>query len=91
MSSIYNLNIKSLRKALVDFQKTLYGRTVFFLAYFIPALAFLAIIGFVIALCIQPAAPTLYAFYGACGVFVVSFIIGNAYYYRELREFLKDK
>lgn len=91
MSSIYNLDIKNLRKALTEFQKTLYGRTVFFLAYFIPALSFLAIVGFVIALFIQPATPTLYAFYAACGVFVISFVIGNAYYYRELRDFLKSK
>ena len=91
MSSIYDLDIKGIRKALRNFSKTIYGRTVFFLAYFIPFLAFLAIIGFAIALLIQPNSATLYAFYIACAVFFISFIVGNAYYYRELREYINGK
>ena len=91
MSSIYNLDIKNLRKVLTEFHKTLYGRTVFFLAYFIPILSFLALVGFMIVLFIKPTTTTTFAFYAACGVFVVSFIIGTAYYYRELRDFLKTK
>ena len=34
--SIYSLSIKEMRKLLRDFSNTLYGRTVFFLAYFVP-------------------------------------------------------
>ncbi|MBQ7201866.1 hypothetical protein IJS18_00535 [Candidatus Saccharibacteria bacterium] len=91
MSNIYNLDIKGLRKALIDFHKTLYGRTAFFLAFFIPILAFLALVGFTITLFIKPEDATFIAFYSAFGVFVLSFIIGNAYYYRELRDFMRNK
>ena len=91
MSSIYKLDIKSLRKAFIAFHKTLYGRTAFFLAYFIPILSFLALIGFTITLFLKPEDVTFFAFYAALATFVVSFIIGNAYYYRELRDFLRDK
>lgn len=89
--SIYNVDIKGMRKALIDFNKTLYGRTVFFLGYFIPILSFLALIGFTITLFIKPETATFIAFYTALSVFVVSFIIGTAYYYRELREFINRK
>ncbi len=91
MSSIYRLDIKGMRKALNDYHKTLYGRTVFFLAYFIPILTFLALVGFTITLFIKPGDVTFIAFYSALAAFIISFIIGNAYYYRELREFIKDK
>lgn len=91
MSNIYHLDVKGMRKALIDFHKTLYGRTAFFLAYFIPALAFLSTIGFTIVLFIEPETTTFIAFYSSLGVFVVSFIIGNAYYYRELKDFLRNK
>lgn len=91
MSSIYSLDIKGMKKAFYNFHKTLYGRTAFFLAYFIPIMSFLALIGFTITLFIKPGDVTFIAFYSALATFILSFIIGTAYYYREVREFLKEK
>ena len=47
--NIYNLNMKEMRDLILKFGGTLYGRTVFFLAYFLPFMAFLALSGLVIA------------------------------------------
>lgn len=91
MSNIYNLDIKGMRKAFMSFHKTLYGRTAFFIAYFIPILSFLALVGFMIALFIKPEPVCFIAFYSALGVFLVSFMVGTAYYYREVRDFLRNK
>lgn len=91
MSSIYKLDIQGMRKAFNDFHKTLYGRTAFFVAYFIPIMSFLAMFGFMIVLFIKPETSSYIAFYSALGVFVVSFMIGTAYYYHEVRDFLREK
>ena len=51
MASIYEKDIAGIRKELIKFGKTAYGKTIFFIAYFIPislffALIILAIVGF---------------------------------------------
>ena len=87
--SIYDLDMKGMRKALRKFGKTLYGQTVFFIAYLVPFLAFVALVGFVIFAFVQPSDEIFIAACVAAVVFLVSFLIGNAYYYSELRKFLK--
>ena len=83
---IYDLNMKEMRNLLWKFNATLYGRTVFFLAYFLPLMAFLTMCGLVVAAFLS----TEYLFYpitGAFFLFVGLFILGNIYYYHELKEF----
>ena len=41
MSNIYDKNLKQIRKELRNFGKTTYGKTVFLIAYLIPASLFL--------------------------------------------------
>ena len=89
--SIYSLNIKEMRKLLRDFSNTLYGRTVFFLAYFVPMMAFLTMLGLVVAEIIVPAYNLFFPIIGTFFLFVVVFILGNAYYYHELRIFAEKR
>ena len=46
--NIYNLDVKGMRGLIRDFSNTLYGRTVFFLAYFIPILLSYLYTGYVL-------------------------------------------
>ena len=87
--SIYDLDRESLRKQFYEFQKSLYGRTVFFFAYFIPFVLFITaalsalfaiFYSFDIAL-LNVAAATIV-------LFVPSFILGNMYFYSEIRKFI---
>ncbi|MBR0479903.1 hypothetical protein IJJ49_01375 [Candidatus Saccharibacteria bacterium] len=87
--SIYDLDIKGMRKTLKKFNETLYGRTIFFVAYFFPFLAFAAFVGFSISVFLFPRTEVFISFYVSILVFIISFLIGTAYYYRELREFMK--
>ena len=85
--SIYSLNIKEMRKLLRDFSNTLYGRTVFFLAYFIPMMAFLTLTGLVITEMIDPTYDLFFPIVGTFFLFIGVFILGNIYYYHEIRVF----
>ncbi len=91
MSSIYDKNIKEIRKELVRFGKTTYGKTIFFIAYLIPIALFFALIIFAILGFASDAKYLIgympHLFIG----FVVSFILANAYYYKELRIFVDHK
>jgi hypothetical protein len=89
--NIYDLNLKEFRKLLRDFGRTLYGKTVFFIAYFVPGLLFLAAIGFVICGFINPSDKMVYAIFGSIIGFVVTFLVGNMYYYKELRIFAEKR
>ena len=89
--SIYNLGIKEMRKLLRDFSNTLYGRTVFFLAYFIPMMAFLVMIGLVLSEIIEPSYDLFFPIVSTFLLFVGVFILGNIYYYHELRVFAEKK
>lgn len=82
---IYSLNVKEMRKLLRDFTGTLYGRTVFFLAYFAPAIVFLVFIGLVIAEIVVQEYSLYYPIGGTFLAFAGLFILGNIYYYHELR------
>ncbi len=89
--SIYDLDIKGMKKSLAKFNHTLYGKTVFFIAYFIPFLSFVAFISSVILIFFAPTEKMLILMTLSLITFLVSFFIGNAYFYRELRIFLNDK
>lgn len=89
--NIYRLGIKEMRKLIRDFAGTLYGRTVFFLAYFIPMMAFLAMVGLVIAEMIEPAYDLFFPIIGTFFLFVGLFILGNIYYYHEIRVFAEKR
>ena len=88
--SIYDLNMKEMRKLLLEFGGTLYGRTVFFLAYFLPLMAFLALCGLVVAAFLTPE-DLFYPIMGAFFIFLGLFILANIYYYNELRHFIEHK
>lgn len=89
--SIYGLNIKEMRKLLWDFSNTLYGRTVFFLAYFVPMMTFLVMAGLVVAEMIRPEYELFYPIMGTFFLFIGVFILGNIYYYYELRVFAEKR
>lgn len=89
--SIYSLSIKEMRELLRDFSHTLYGRTVFFLAYFVPMMAFLVMAGLVVAEMIRPEYELFYPIVGTFFLFIGLFILGNIYYYHELRMFAEKK
>ena len=85
--SIYDFNLKGMRKAFKDFRKTAYGKLIFLVSYIAPLLLF--IVG---------ASLTLYALinvnsdiltYGLVilGAFVLLFLAANAFYYSEVRRF----
>lgn len=89
--SIYNLTMKEMRELIFKFGKTLYGRTVFFFAYFLPLMAFLVMAGLVIASIIVPSENLFYPIIGAFFLFIVLFILGNVYYYHEIRVFAEKE
>ena len=89
--SIYSLSIKEMRKLLRDFSNTLYGRTVFFLAYFVPMMAFLVMTGLVVVEMIRPEYELFYPIMGTFFLFIGVFILGNIYYYHELRVFAEKR
>ena len=89
--NIYSLSIKEMRKLIRDFAGTLYGRTVFFLAYFVPMMALLVMIGLVIAEMIMPEYNLFFPIVGTFFLFIGTFILGNIYYYHELRVFAEKR
>lgn len=89
--SIYDFNLKGMRKAFKDFNKTLYGKTIFFIAYIIPAILLIAGATLVVLYFIYGDS-TLLA-YGITFVitFAAMFLLANAYYYAEVRHFCDKK
>ncbi|MCQ2571199.1 MAG: hypothetical protein MJ154_03055 [Candidatus Saccharibacteria bacterium] len=90
-TTIYDLNINEMRKLMRDFHKSLYGRTIFLFAYFIPFTLFItsAIMLLMGEMMMDAGLVTL-----SCGIFcgfVVTFILGNIYFYSELRKFAAVK
>ncbi len=82
--SVYDLDMKGLRKTFQEFHKTLYGKTVFFLAYIIPAMLFASAMISMAMVSYEMSAILL-------GIFVVAFILGNIYFYTEIRKFTDTK
>lgn len=91
MSTIYDKNIKEIRKELLRFGKTTYGKTVFFIAYLIPISLFFAMIIFAILGCASDAKYLISFMPHLFISFVITFMIANAYYYKELRIFVDHK
>lgn len=89
--SIYDLSVKEMRRLIRDFSCTLYGRTVFFLAYFVPFMAFLVMLGLVLAEIIMQSGELFYPITGTFFLFVGLFILGNIYYYHEIRVFAEKR
>ena len=89
--SIYNLNVKEMKTLIRDFSCTLYGRTVFFLAYFVPLMALLVMVGLVVASIIMQSAELFYPITGTFFLFVGLFILGNIYYYHEIRVYFEKR
>ena len=89
--SVYDLDIKGLRKTFLKFNKTLYGRTVFFLAYIIPFFLFgiglVLLIGGIIQQCPNKMLGAARVF----GAFILTFVIANIYFYSEVRKFCKHE
>ena len=90
--SVYDLNRDSLRKTFYEFHQTLYGRTVFFFAYFIPFLLFIISALAVLFALFYSFDNTLLTI-GAIAIlaFIPAFIYGNIYYYSEIRRFCAHK
>ena len=89
-TTIYDLDIKGMREMMSSFHKTLYGRTIFFFAYFIPFALFIASAVMILiagATAARELADIAIATFCAS---VVAFILGNIYFYSELRKFVES-
>jgi len=82
--SVYDLDMKGLRKTFNEFHKTLYGKTVFFLAYIVPAMLFISSMAAIVINKLAVAAVTM-------ALFILAFVIGNIYFYTEIRKFADQK
>lgn len=92
MSLIYDLDIRGMRKAIKSFGNTVYGRTVFLLAYFIPGTLFVSAISITtVAVCMEQIDNTLNLIGILFGSSIITFILANIYYYKELKDYLRNK
>lgn len=82
--SVYDLDMKGLRKTFNEFHKTLYGKTIFFLAYIVPAMLFISSMAAIVINKLAVAAVTM-------ALFILAFVIGNIYFYTEIRKFADQK
>ena len=89
--SVYELDIKGLRKTFMKFHKSLNGRTVFFLAYCIPFFLFFSGVGTVISGLVQKCPIILGRAVTILALFAVSFILANIYFYSEIRKFCEHE
>jgi phosphotransferase system glucose/maltose/N-acetylglucosamine-specific IIC component len=89
--SVYDLDMKGLRKTFMKFHKTLYGRTVFFLAYIIPAILFITGVVQVSMGIAQGCSGLLKLSTRTFGAFILCFIIANIYFYSEIRRFCRHE
>ncbi|GEM_PF-1047477 len=87
--NIYDLKISDLRQIMRQFGATLYGRTVFLIAYFVPITLFFVLVGLSIATIAAPNVWLIVFSASALLAFITSFMIANAYYYRELRVYVE--
>ena len=90
--SIYDVDRDGLRKLFYKFHKTLYGRTIFFFAYFIPfALFITAAVSALFALFYNFNLPLINIATASIIAFVPTFIFGNIYFYNEIRKFANHR
>ncbi|MCR5832808.1 MAG: hypothetical protein K6G36_02635 [Candidatus Saccharibacteria bacterium] len=85
--SIYDFNLKGMRKAFKDFRKTAYGKLIFLVSYIAPLILF--VVGTSVTLYGVINVSTNITTYGLIilGAFVLFFIAANAFYYAEVRHF----
>lgn len=85
--SIYDFNLKGMRKAFKDFRKTAYGKLIFLVSYIAPFMLF--IVGTSVTLYGVINVNANITTYGliTLGAFVLFFIAANAFYYAEVRHF----
>jgi hypothetical protein len=87
--TIYDVTLKDMRKLFRTFHSSIYGRTIFFLAYFIPAMLFVSsVIIAIISLCVSSNYLLTIGTFLFLG-FIPTFILGNIYFYSELRKFVE--
>ena len=88
---IYKINNKKIKKALLDFNKTLYGKTMLLICYapflFGFVLTFVGLILFY-----KYTYSTSVTFLVVCVLFsLISFCVGSYNFYRELRVYVNNK
>lgn len=90
--NIYQCSQKKMKKFIKAFRKTEYGRTVFCLAYSVPIIGLMLLLITMFSLIIWKWC--WYFFFLSILIpfllflVLISFVIGSAYYYRELREYI---
>ena len=89
--NIYRLSVKEMRGLIREFANTLYGRTVFFLAYFAPFMSLLVMVGLIFAAMLEQSAELFYPITGTFFLFIGLFLLGNIYYYSEIRRFSENR
>lgn len=86
---IYKLNNKELKKEMIDFHKTTYGKCIFLICY---SVFFVLFIGLIFSLILVPFYPKgvilLFFLPLSC---LISFVIGSYAFYKELRLFIDYK
>lgn len=88
---IYDKNYKELKQELINFSKTVYGKSIFLISY---ASFFISIISLII--CFVLFLKTTYFIFAILFIFLVlittfTFCIGSYTYYKELRIYIKNK
>lgn len=90
--SVYDIDRDGLRKLFYEFHKTLYGRTIFFFAYFIPFALFIAAALSALFALFYAFNPLLINIAAMCIIaFIPAFILGNIYFYNEIRKFANHR
>ena len=85
------MNSHEIREVFGEFSAGAYGRTVFITAYTIPLGSIFAGIDMLIFGLIFGNGTLLTVAAICAGIFIPTFLLGNAYYYREIREFMKHR
>lgn len=85
--NIYELDNSKLRKVLLKFIKTNYGKIVFLLAYSLPTVSFL---GLFVILMMNKILGIYSLVFGIIDILLtlVTFVLGSRYYYHEVKNFI---
>ena len=88
---IYKMDSKKLRKLLVDFGSTYYGKTMFLLCYSLFFITFASLITvFIVYIVHKNIFTCLFVIIGVL-ISLVSFVIGSIIYYKELRIYADNR
>ena len=90
--SVYDLDLKGMRNTLIEFHQSIYGRTIFFLAYFIPFVLFIVgVLASLLAMFFSFDAALFNISMFSILAFFPAFILANMYFYNEIRRFCAHK